>query len=250
MIRSPPRLPRPASPHRSFRMPPDSGMTAPASGSFARAVCSLRYSSSDRYSPTRRVKSRVSMNVNTCTTIRQRRSAVQDGPAARRRPDRRRGGTRRSLEERARGASREVPFPPPPEAAGGDLAAPAPADVGEVTSASVLRHVGGTYQLAATVNRHVAVEGDRHLRRPHEKDGGVGDVAARIDLGEDREKDRLRDLPDDHEVQEAIVRASGAIFIPPPKRGRLAATTNIAFPSKVPPSYSTRIPGGLKVARM
>ncbi len=47
-------------PQRSFRTPPAPGITAPASGSCRSACCNALYSSSDRYSCTRRVNSLVS----------------------------------------------------------------------------------------------------------------------------------------------------------------------------------------------
>src|SRR6266850_5748154 len=44
-----PRLPRPATPHRSLRTPPDPGITSPASGLTMSDCCKVAYSSSVRY---------------------------------------------------------------------------------------------------------------------------------------------------------------------------------------------------------
>lgn len=42
MIRPPPRLPRPATPQRNFRTPPEPGTTSPDSGFRARSAGALR----------------------------------------------------------------------------------------------------------------------------------------------------------------------------------------------------------------
>jgi len=59
-MRRPPRLPRPATPQRNFRIPPEPGIIEPASGSATNACWSWDYSSSLRYSCARRVNSLVS----------------------------------------------------------------------------------------------------------------------------------------------------------------------------------------------
>ena len=79
MIRTPPRLPRPATPQRSFRTPPEPRITSPASGLVTSACCKAAYSSSARYCWTSDVNSVVSMNVSTLGSIRHRRSYVKDG---------------------------------------------------------------------------------------------------------------------------------------------------------------------------
>src|SRR2546421_12679748 len=48
-MRRPPRLPRPATPHRSLRTPPEPGITSPASGFTISDCCNVPYSSSVRY---------------------------------------------------------------------------------------------------------------------------------------------------------------------------------------------------------
>src|SRR6185312_6065798 len=60
MMRRPPRLPRPAIPHRILRTPPEPGMTDPTSGFSTSSRWSDEYSSSVRYCPTKRVNSLVS----------------------------------------------------------------------------------------------------------------------------------------------------------------------------------------------
>src|SRR6185312_7051562 len=60
MMRRPPRLPRPAIPHRILRTPPEPGMTDPTSGFSTSSRWSDEYSSSVRHCPTKRVNSLVS----------------------------------------------------------------------------------------------------------------------------------------------------------------------------------------------
>lgn len=63
MIRTPPRLPFPLPLHRIFRSPPPALISAPASGRLPSTTCNARYSSSDIWSRTCRVKTGVSMMI-------------------------------------------------------------------------------------------------------------------------------------------------------------------------------------------
>ena len=64
MTLTPPRLPRPALPHRAFLTPPDPGTTSPASGFPAMKAMKLVRSSSFQQSLARRKNVGVSMTVN------------------------------------------------------------------------------------------------------------------------------------------------------------------------------------------
>lgn len=77
MTRTPPRLPRPVLPQRTFRTPPDPDTTFPASGFPAMKMIKLVRSSSFQKSLARRTNVGVSMTVSMRFNIRQCRSNVK-----------------------------------------------------------------------------------------------------------------------------------------------------------------------------